>query len=101
MAAILGTYTPRDAGSARKAVASLEIAALVHPEDLTLHYNLGCVRALAGDDDAALDALEQAALLGYDDAGWMAADADLASLRENPRFLALLARLREQGPDGR
>jgi len=68
----------------------------LHPEDSTAHYNLGCSLALVGEREKALDALEEAVRKGYDDAPHLAADADLASLRDEPRFQALQKRL-EQG----
>ena len=40
--------------------------------------------------DPALDALEHAADLGYDDIKFLASDEDLSSLREHPRFMALV-----------
>jgi len=64
-------------------------------------YNLACAHALAGRTAAALDWLERAAALGYglgegqDER--MRADSDLASLRDEPRFDAVVASLREHG----
>jgi Flp pilus assembly protein TadD len=65
-----------------------------NPQDETVHYNLACSLALVGEIDAALDALERACTLGYDDADHAESDEDLAPLREHARFQALLARLR-------
>ncbi len=76
------------------------LAALV-PEDSTVHYNLACSLALCGDPAAALDELERAVELGYEDADPRAAEDDLASLNGEPRFEALLAGLRastQRGP---
>ncbi len=63
------------------------------PGDATARYNLACSLCLTGDRDGALDQLEEALRLGYDDAGHMAADPDLALLRGEPRFQAMLAAL--------
>lgn len=63
------------------------------PQDCVAHYNLGCTLALLGRPDDALDELERATELGYADGPAMLADADLASLREAPRFRALVRRL--------
>ncbi len=65
-----------------------------NPEDETVHYNLACSLALVGEIDAAIEAFERACTLGYDDADHAQADEDLAALREDERFQALLARLR-------
>jgi tetratricopeptide (TPR) repeat protein len=63
------------------------------PQNPTAHYNLACSLALCGEASAALDALETAVTFGYDDGPHLAADDDLASLRTEPRFLKLLAKL--------
>lgn len=60
------------------------------PEDVGARYDFACALARAGDEPAALDALEQAIARGYDDAGWMLHDDDLATLRGRPRFTALV-----------
>lgn len=73
-----------------------ELAARL-PGDPTVRYNLACSLALSGRSEEACDALARAVELGYDDAGQMLADDDLASLRELPRFRELVARLRGSG----
>lgn len=57
-------------------------------------YNLACARALLGQTAPALDALERAVEAGFRDAGTLAGDQDLASLRGDPRFQALVESLR-------
>ncbi len=52
-------------------------------------YNLACLDALSGNSDEALTWLEEAVETGYSDADWMLQDQDLATLRENPRFLEI------------
>jgi len=64
------------------------------PECETARYNLACSLSLTGAIDEAFAVLEQAILLGYVDADQIAADDDLAALRPDPRFTALLVRLR-------
>lgn len=72
------------------------------PEDETAHYNLACSLALAGHVDEAFAALGRAVALGYADADHLESDDDLASLHDDPRFAALVERLRdatnERGP---
>ena len=63
------------------------------PEEPTVHYNLACSLALTGARDEAFGALDRAVELGYDDVGFLRDDEDLAPLREDPRFDALLERL--------
>jgi len=63
------------------------------PDDPNVHYNLACSLALLGRKGEALDALEAAAALGYDDGEHLLGDSDLAALRDEPRFRALARRL--------
>ena len=63
------------------------------PGDPTVHYNLACSLALHGEPDAAFEELERSLACGYRDAEHLAEDEDLASLRADARFAALLARL--------
>ncbi len=63
------------------------------PDDATARYNLACSLALCRASAAALVELERAIELGYDDAEHLLTDDDLASLRSEPRFNALVARL--------
>jgi hypothetical protein len=58
-----------------------------------VHYNLACSLAILGEVGEALDALEEAVRLGYDDADFLQRDEDLANLREEARFRALVTRL--------
>lgn len=52
-------------------------------------YNMACVRALAGDRKGALDLLERAIFEGYGSSEHMVTDADLRSVRGEPRFREL------------
>ncbi len=62
-------------------------------------YNAACLRAVAGDAAAALAWLAKSAVAGYADARHTRADPDLALLRGNPEFEALLDALpREPAP---
>lgn len=61
-------------------------------------YDLGCLDALEGKRDAAFRKLRRAAGLGLNDVGHAEADADLASLRRDPRWTALLDEMRRARP---
>jgi len=63
------------------------------PENSTVHYNLACSLALLGRVDEAFVALELSVQKGYDDGAHLAHDEDLVTLRGDPRFQTLLARL--------
>jgi tetratricopeptide (TPR) repeat protein len=69
------------------------LVALV-PDNPTAYYNLGCSQALLGQKDAALESLERAVDIGYDDPEFMMTDDDLASLHGDDRFRALVERIR-------
>ena len=79
----------RALGRADEAAAHLARARELVPE--SDHYNRACLEALAGNAEAALRYLEKALaqVPGY--RAWAARDPDLASLREHPRFQALVA----------
>ncbi len=71
-----------------------ELARLL-PDSPTVQYNLACSLALMGKVDPALDALEQAVALGYDDPDHLLNDVDMQSLWGEPR-LRELVRLMER-----
>jgi serine/threonine protein kinase/cytochrome c-type biogenesis protein CcmH/NrfG len=65
----------------------------IDPEDPMLLYNLGCIHALAGDFEEAIDCLDRAADGGLLQKAWYEHDGDLDPLRGHPRFKALLERM--------
>jgi TolB-like protein/Tfp pilus assembly protein PilF len=72
---------------------SLEWAAralAVEPDEPQVLYNVACVYALLNESDRAIDCLERCITGGWGQREWMEHDPDLASLRGNPRFQALL-----------
>lgn len=96
VAAQLGFYQMRElfaAGDFPKAVVALALAAEARPGDPYLRYNLACAQARAGMRGEALTSLEQAVAEGLARPEQMASDPDLASLRSEARFLALLERV--------
>lgn len=60
-------------------------------------YNVGCVHALKGRTEDAFKAIEKAIDAGFNDANQLRGDDDLKSLRDDKRFEALLARIKEAG----
>ena len=72
----------------------LERALALDPSDGGTLYNVACGYALAGRSDQALDVLERAIDLAVTNLDWIAHDPDWESLRDHPRFRALLDRLR-------
>ena len=56
-------------------------------------YNVACFYAQAGDADRAFELLEEAVDRGWGDKSWLQTDSDLDSLRDDPRFKALLKKI--------
>jgi hypothetical protein len=65
-------------------------ALTVDPDFGDAYYNMACVYALQGSKDMALRYLQIAAMNGYATAGGMDEDPDLASLRAEPGYRALV-----------
>ncbi|HLS27998.1 MAG TPA: hypothetical protein VK041_05060 [Opitutales bacterium] len=63
----------------------------LQPENPTAHYNLACSLALKKRRTEAVNTLQKAISLGYDDFDWLMEDPDLESLKDHPDFLQLLA----------
>ena len=64
--------------------------ASVRPYDPQVRYHLACSLAAVGEINEALQALQIAIDLGFRDFEHLEADPDLDSLRDHPRFRALL-----------
>ncbi len=80
------------AGKLDDAEKSLAEALGIAPRHQVNLYNMACLRALKNDPQAAMDYLERSAEEGFTDFIHIAKDPDLNSLRELPRYRALLAR---------
>jgi acetyl esterase/lipase len=76
-----------------EAAASYEKAIALGDRSSASYYNLACAYALGGAKVKALDSLEKAIGAGFTDAGRIASDDDLASVRSDPRFQAIMSKL--------
>ena len=63
------------------------------PKDPRVRYNLACSLALNGRHEEAIETLEKACELGFDDLALLRKDRDLDALRDDPRFVAIESRL--------
>ncbi|HEX9188191.1 MAG TPA: protein kinase [Vicinamibacteria bacterium] len=63
------------------------------PEDAMLLYNIGCIKAMAGARNEALDCLERSVRAGMRNRAWLEHDSNLDSVRPDPRFQALMGSL--------
>jgi len=80
-------------GDKAKAIEWANLALRSSEDEPMVYYNAACTFAVLEEHDRAIDLLERAVKLGWGDRAWMANDSDLASLRDKPRFHALLASL--------
>jgi len=68
-------------------------ALALEPDDPMLLFNVACVYSLAGERARALDCLERAVQVGLAQRGWLEHDSNLDTIRDEPRFRALMTRL--------
>lgn len=64
------------------------------PTNAVAAYNVACGHSLSGRTEEALRALRRSLRCGYGDPTHMMADSDLDSVRADPRFARIMARLR-------
>jgi serine/threonine protein kinase/Tfp pilus assembly protein PilF len=62
--------------------------------DAGVRYNVACLYALEGKHDEAIACLEECLRLRFSNLEWISRDPDLASLRGNARFEAIIAESR-------
>jgi TolB-like protein/Flp pilus assembly protein TadD len=77
-------------GEREKGLAWARMARDLDPKDPMLLYNLGCIHALAGDPEEALDCLDAAIAGGLSQKDWLLHDGDLDSIRPHPRWQRLM-----------
>lgn len=70
-------------------------ALALEPEDSMVLYNVACVYALLNMVDEALTCLERSYEAGLNTRGWYQHDSNLDSVRDHPRFQALLEKMEE------
>jgi adenylate cyclase len=76
-----------------KSLRLLQRALSLEPEDSMLLYNAGCVYAILGMKQEALNCLERAYQAGLTVRGWYENDSNIDSLRDEDRFLRLMAKM--------
>lgn len=77
-------------GRSDEAIQYVDRAVVIAPNDPGVAYNVACLNARIGRIDTALDALEQAVKNGFSQKVWIENDPDLVSLRDHPRYKALV-----------
>jgi len=86
----LGSVTLYDLGEKKEAFEWIERALDLDPDNSGTLFNGACLYAKAGYKDKALSMLEHAFARGYGNKAWIEQDPDYDSLRNEPRFKALL-----------
>lgn len=97
----LGAADAANLGDIERARDFAERALRVRPDEFGTLYCAACAYAVLGDRDRALDLLQQALRLGQGNVGWIENDPDFDTLRDDPRFVDLLARSRGLTPGAR
>lgn len=64
-----------------------------HPHETMTLYGVACAYALVGQTEKAIERMEEAIQYGTIQKKWLENDPDLRSIREHPRFKALLEKL--------
>jgi tetratricopeptide (TPR) repeat protein len=89
-ACILGAVANAIVGNEARAIEFAERAMQVDPDDPMLLYNVACNYAQLRKPEQALEALERAVEKGWGDKNWIEHDSDLESIRDNPRYKAIV-----------
>lgn len=77
-------------GDTAAALPLLREYAAAHPDDALMLYNLACAEAGAGTAEAAVAAVRACLVAGFEDIDQLREDPDLAAVRDDPAFAALL-----------
>lgn len=88
-----GAYALAEAGEVDRARDWAARAVEAGKDEPAIIYNLGCLHCFLGEYEEALDYLERSVEHGYGHRRWFENDADLAPLRDHPRFQNLLDRM--------
>lgn len=77
-------------GETERGLRWAERALKLEPDEPMVVYNAGCIYSLAGEAERALECIEKSVRFGPAYLEWLRHDSNLDSLREDPRFQALL-----------
>lgn len=81
-------------GQHARALEWSERAAQLYPDDMSVIINAACLCARSGEKEKAMDLLERVFNKGWGKKDWVANDPDYDSLRGEPRFIAMMAKLK-------
>jgi non-specific serine/threonine protein kinase len=89
----LGAGALIEVGDPKRSLEWAARALAIDPEESAILYNVACTYSLLGEKEQALDCLEKAIRNGFGHKAWIENDPDFTSLRDLPRFQALLQHL--------
>jgi len=89
----LGSYSHAKVGNVETARDWAKRALDADRNEPAVLYNVACSYTMLGDNDRALDLLEQAVDMGFGYKAWLINDTSLKPLQDEPRLKALLQRL--------
>lgn len=89
----MGAAVLAEMGEPDRAAAWIARALAIDKEESIILYNAACVYVALGKIDEAIACLEATIAYGGVSQGWIQNDPDLDPLREDPRFIALAARM--------
>ncbi len=92
----LGAGSLFENGEKEEALKWINKAIELYPEDGGIIFNGACLFALHGNKEKALSLLEIAIDKGYGNKEWIEQDQDYDSLRNEPRFKALINKLNDK-----
>ena len=95
----LGAGAIQDLGDSEKAVVWVRRALALEPDEPWVLYNVACIYSRAGRTEEALDCLERSVEQGMGDTAWLEHDTDFEPIRDEPRFIALLERLKGESSE--
>ena len=86
----LGAGASLLAGDRDRCLEWLARALAIDPEESSILYNAACTYSLLGEREQAIDLLERAVRSGFGHKEWIENDPDFVSIRDLPRFQALI-----------
>jgi adenylate cyclase len=81
-------------GQRERALAYIDRVLRLRPDEFATAYNVACAYGVLEMREEALDSLDRAVRSGRGDLGWIEHDPDFDGLRDDPRFDAIVGRLR-------
>jgi adenylate cyclase len=90
----LGSGALYEAGEMERAMEWSRRSLELRPDDMSALLNAVCLRAKSGLKEEALEIFERACNRGWGKRDWIERDPDYDSLRDDPRFELLLAKLK-------